>query len=152
MQEKIKVKVYVELIFYPTENQNKLFNIIQNIIDVKEENIKIKKNGKFPKIYAVAEGKNGIEKLYEGFRKQKTVQSARSQLFNRINGNSVEFMIHKQAAFMKKFHFCHSEDESPMGPVWIRIESNNIEKLLNYLVPETKQGKVLEMKTPLFLI
>jgi len=150
MQEKLKVKVIVKLIFYPSENQDKLIRVIKNVIDVNDENIFIKQESRFPIIFGIAEGKKSIMKLYEGFRKQKTVQTARDQLLKRIKENYVEFMLHKQAAFVNKFHFCHSENESPMGPIWIRIESNNIRKLLDYLFPQTKDGKVLEIKEPEF--
>ena len=46
---------------------------------------------------------------------------------------------------MKKFHFCHSPEESPMGPVWIKIESDDITRVLEYLVPHTIKGKPQEV-------
>ena len=46
---------------------------------------------------------------------------------------------------MKKFHFCHSVEESPMGPVWIKIESDDILRLLDYLVPHTIKGQPQEV-------
>jgi predicted RNA binding protein with dsRBD fold (UPF0201 family) len=54
-------------------------------------------------------------------------------------------MLHKQALYVKRFHFAINEEESPMGPVWVNIESDQLERLLDYLVPQTDKGHVLEV-------
>jgi predicted RNA binding protein with dsRBD fold (UPF0201 family) len=83
--------------------------------------------------------------MYEGLRKQRIVESARKFLMSKARNQQVSFMLNKQALFMKKFHFCHSPNESPMGPVWITIETPNILRLLEYLVPHTIKGKPQEV-------
>ena len=73
------------------------------------------------------------------------MESARNHLMKKARDEQVSFMLHKQALFMKKFHFCHSVEESPMGPVWIKIESDDILRLLDYLVPHTIKGQPQEV-------
>ena len=139
------IRTYAELIFHPTEVSEKLYSVLQNLFDIDETGIKSFKKGEEDYLSAEMDGVEGIQKLFNALRKQRIVQSARKILFGRMDTNSVSFLLNKQALLMDKFHFCHSPDESPMGPVFVRIESDNIERLLEYLVPETQKGKPMEV-------
>ncbi len=139
------IRTYAELIFYPTEVSEKLHSILQNLFDIDEAEIKSFKKNEEDYLSAEMEGIKGIQKLFNGLRKQRIVQSARKILFGRMDTDFVSFLLNKQALLMEKFHFCHSPDESPMGPVWVQIYSDNIERLLEYLVPETSKGFPIEV-------
>ena len=139
------IRTYAELIFHPTEVSEKLHSVLTNLFDIDEGRIKsFKKDGE-DYLSAEMDGVKGILKLFNGLRQQRIVQSARKILFGRMDTDSVSFLLNKQALLMGKYHFCHSPDESPMGPVWVEIYSDNIERLLEYLVPETQKGVTLEV-------
>ena len=139
------IRTYAELIFHPTEVSEKLYTVLQNLFDIDETGIKnFKKDGE-DYLSAEMHGVEGLYKLFNGLRKQRIVQSARKILFGRMDTDSVSFLLNKQALLMGKYHFCHNPDESPMGPVWVQIYSDNIERLLEYLVPETQKGVTLEV-------
>ena len=139
------IRTYAELIFHPTEVSEKLHSVLHNLFDIDEAGIKsFEKNGE-DYLSAEMDGVEGLYKLFNGLRKQRIVQSARKILFGRMDTDSVSFLLNKQALLMGKYHFCHSPDESPMGPVWVEIKSDNIEKLLEYLVPETRKGIPMEV-------
>ena len=139
------IRTFAELIFHPTEISEKLHTILQNLFDIGEEEIKSFKRDGEDYLSAKMDGIEGIHKLFNGLRKQRIVQSARNILFGRMDLDNVSFLLNKQALKMGKFHFCNSPGESPMGPVWVHIESDNIEKLLEYLVPETQKGIPMEV-------
>ena len=120
--------------------------VINNFSQIKPENLKVEEISNDVFLYsATANGIESLSSMHEGLRKQRTVESARKHLMRKAQDEHVSFMLHKQALFMKKFHFCHSVKESPMGPVWIKIESDNILRLLEYLVPHTIKGKPQEV-------
>lgn len=139
------IRTYAELIFYPTEVSEKLHTVLQNLFDIDEDGIKTFKKDGEDYLGAKIDGIKGLQKLFNGLRKQRIVQTARKILIGRMDIDSVSFLLNKQALLMGKYHFCGSPDESPMGPVWVHIESDNIERLLEYLVPETSKGKPLEV-------
>jgi predicted RNA binding protein with dsRBD fold (UPF0201 family) len=139
----IKISAYLK--FYPTEERTKLNRVLQNLMNIPEESILEEDKQEYKILRASIEGLQGLKNLYDGFRNQRTVQTARKILMDHINGTVVSFMLHKQALYVKRFHFAHSEDESPMGPVWVIIESDQLERLINYLVPQTEKGHVLEV-------
>ena len=133
------------MIFYPTEDYDALLRVFENILPVSEDDVKMEEFGPFKKLFAEKTGLTSISTMFERFRSQRIVETARGQLYSSIEGNTVSFMLHKQGLYMSKFHFCHDVGESPMGPVWVTIESDNIEDLVNYLTPHTKKGRVFEV-------
>lgn len=139
------IKTKTEMIFNVTEDKSKLIRAINNLFEITEDEIKIITKGDNQYLFAEIDGLKGIQKLYEGLRNQKIIQTARKILMGPMDSEGVSFLLNKQALYMNKFHFCETPSESPMGPVWIRIISDNIERLLEYLVPETRRGKVLEV-------
>lgn len=139
----IRISAYLK--FYPTEDKAKLIRVLQNLMNINEENVIEEDKKEYIILRGTIDGLIGLNNLYEGFRNQRTVQTARKILMEHIRGTAVSFMLHKQALYVKRFHFAHSEGESPMGPVWVTIESDQLERLINYLVPQTEKGHVLEV-------
>ena len=159
------IKISVKILFMPTEEYPKLVRVLQNVMDVKENEIQsttksftkfrtestsestAESTTKEENNYLVIEssGLASLRKFYEGIRTQKIVQAARRFLMKKMDATGVSFMLHKQGMFMGKFHFCDDPYDSPMGPVWVRIDSDNIQRLLEYLTPETKNGIPLEV-------
>lgn len=138
------IETYVEMVYYPTEDYDALVRVFENLFPITEESIETEDFGPFKKLSAKMTGLSGINQMYEKFRAQSIVETARGQFYSKIKGDSVSFMLHKQGLYMSKFHFCHDEGESPMGPVWVTIKSDNIERLIDYLTPHTEKGRVLE--------
>ncbi|MHA1728376.1 MAG: hypothetical protein ACTSWY_06555 [Promethearchaeota archaeon] len=138
------IKTHAELIFHPTEIPDKLKTVLENLVGQGKE-IKLVEKGDDQYYSVDVEGLGGVQNLYRGLREQLIVQSARKILTAKMDSDGVSFMLNKQALLMRKFHFCFKPDESPMGPVWVRIESDSIERLLDYLVPDTRDGTPLEV-------
>ncbi|MBD3350099.1 MAG: hypothetical protein GF364_01275 [Candidatus Lokiarchaeota archaeon] len=139
------IKTYIKLIFYPTENYDKLVQVINNIVDISRDAIEVDEKKYYKVLRVEIEGNESLRMIYDGLRKQQIVESARHFLLNKIKDDKVEFLLNKQALFMGKYHFCDRPNESSMGPVWVEIESNNIESVIEYLTPPTKDGKILEV-------
>ena len=95
----------------------------------------------------VATGVEALQDLFQKVRQQRIVQTIRNQLLSimDLNNNSVEFMINKQALTRGKISYCRTARESPLGPVYVKICGRDIEKIVDYLFPQTKNGKVLDV-------
>ncbi|MBN2157397.1 MAG: hypothetical protein JW776_15230 [Candidatus Lokiarchaeota archaeon] len=140
----ITVEIKVEL--NPTEEVHKILELINNFTQINEEQITIEQISEGYFLYsAKIEGRKTLDSMFNGLRSQRTVESARKYLMGKRKEHSVSFMLNKQALLMNKYHFCHSPEESPMGPVWIKISSDDITRVLNYLVPHTIKGQPQEV-------
>ena len=127
---------------YPTEKQEK---IIQALGTVLAGEIKTKNYGKEVYLYKESKKYKDLERFYELVRHQRILDVARKTLRKGIVGNSTIFFINKQVAFVGKVNFCDEEGESPLGPIRIEIEYKDIEQLIDWLTPYTKNGAEVKL-------
>jgi len=140
------IKISIKIEVNPTEDPEKIVGTLNNFTNIKQEDIVIDKISEGYFLYSVtANGRSALQSMFDRLRSQQIVESARKHLINKSREDSVSFMLNKQALYVNRFHFCHSPDESPMGPVWVKIESDNIIRLLEYLVPHTIKGHPQEV-------
>ena len=80
----------------------------------------------------------GNKELLNNFKKtlekREIISVARLIMDNNIKDNVLTFYISKQTAFVNEINF--SEGNSPLGDIQIKIESSNLEEVLNWLAPE----------------
>ena len=136
------VKISVMTKQNPTEDANKIQQALDTILPGE---MKSKKFGK--EIYLLKESKKhqDLDLLYELFRQQRILDVARKTLRNGIVGKSTIFFVNKQVAFAGKINFCDEEGESPLGPIRIEIEYKNIDHLIDWLTPYTKNGAEVKL-------
>ena len=141
------IKLEVSTVIKPSEDPEKVKSALRKIYDFKEFKEEGPDDEGTINISAEAYGIDALRYFFEQVRKQRIVQAIRNQMLSimDINNNEVEFMINKQALTRGIFSFCSGSEESPLGPVYIRISAKDIEYVLNYLFPETEDGKVLEV-------
>jgi len=79
-----------------------------------------------------------LDRLHELLRQQAIRDSARSVMLRSRRGNVVRFMLNRQVAFVGKVSF--TGGESPLGPIVVTLEVPDIERLVDYLAPHTREG------------
>ena len=143
MNEDSSIEIRVETLLNNTESLEKVQKAIKTLFFDAE--CKIEEGGIKRKVYAELRGKNALSILYNSFRTQKILDAARRMMYKGLIGDSFIIYFNKQAAFVGKIHFSLVDEETRMlGPIKVIIKSNNIEKLINYLAPETNKGKIIE--------
>jgi predicted RNA binding protein with dsRBD fold (UPF0201 family) len=83
-----------------------------------------------------------LDRLHQLLRLQAILDSARKVMRAGKRDNLVRFMLNKQVATVSKVSF--TGDESPLGPIVVAIEALDIERLIDYLAPRTRDGKPVE--------
>ena len=53
-----------------------------------------------------------------------------------LTNTSTWFYLNKQAAFANNVALCDEADESPLGPIKLILESNQIEQIMDWLTIE----------------
>ena len=80
-----------------------------------------------------------LARLHQLLRLQAILDSARKTMLRGRRDNVVRFMLNKQAAFVSRVSF--TDGESPLGPIVVTLEAPDIERLIDYLAPRTREGK-----------
>lgn len=80
-----------------------------------------------------------LDRLHQLLRQQAIRDSARSVMLRSRRDNIARFMLNRQVAFVGKVSF--TGGESPLGPIVVTLEAPDIERLIDYLAPRTREGK-----------
>ncbi len=121
-----KISAYCPI--YPSEDPKKVQQSLSNIFEDAE--IKLGKNS----IKTTSENLEVLEKIFEVIHSHKTQRIYRKHLNNNLVDDSTWFYLNKQAAFVNTIALCGEADESPLGPIKVILESDNIESVIEWLI------------------
>lgn len=126
------VEIKIETDIHPTESEEKVVNAIKNLFPDAE--IKIE-DGKL-----VGKAKN-LERFRELLRRQRILDTARSEILKSRSGNEVTVYLNKQTATVSRINFCDAD--AVLSPLRVTFRLNNIsfQRFLDYVAPETKDGR-----------
>lgn len=130
------MKLRVEAEVRPTEAREKVEAAIKRIFPTLE----LQQVGN--SVVGESADVGSLSRLHQLLRQQAILDSARSVMFARRRGGSTQLMLNKQAAFAGKVSF--TDGESPLGPIVVALEAEDIERLIDYLAPRTREGKPIK--------
>lgn len=111
----------------PSEDPKKLEQALGNILD----------NAEFHSydgsLMAISNEIESLSKIHESIQNHNTQKTYWRLLNNNLDGNSAWFYLNKQAAFVNNVAICEHDDESPLGPIKITIQSKSIERIIEWL-------------------
>ena len=113
----------------PSEDINKIRTAVSNVlIDMNE---KIVGNS----LIANSNNYESLSKIYEIIRAKNIKKVYRRKLRQNIVDDSTWFYLNKQAAFANVIALCDEDNQSPLGPIKIVLQSKNIRDVIDWLVP-----------------
>ena len=127
------MKLRVEAEVKPTEAREKVEAAVKKIFPTLE--LSLAENLLFGESSRAEE----LDRLHQLLRQQAIRDSARGTMLRGRRGNIVRFMLNKQAAFVGKVSF--TDGESPLGPIVVTLEAPEVERLIDYLAPRTREGR-----------
>ncbi|ASJ00764.1 RNA-binding domain-containing protein [Thermococcus gorgonarius] len=134
--EEVEVEAYV----YPTEDIEKVKRAMLNLIpDLEFE--AFDKGDDYIILTGKTKSKKALNRLYELFRGQAILDTARSFLEEGYFGEEIIIKVNKQAAYAGVVNF---NEESPLGPITIIIRTKDPKRLMKWLAPRTKDGVPIE--------
>ena len=74
-----------------------------------------------------------LSNISESINTKNTKNILQRILKQNTDGHSTWFYLNKQAAFVNMVVLCNESDESPLGPIKVVIEANNIENIIQSL-------------------
>ena len=122
-----KIEAYAAV--NPSEDPEKVQQAISNILQ--DMNFKYE-NGS---IKGISNDLQSLTKIYETIKSRKSRTYRRQMRYN-LEGDTTWFYLNKQAAFVNVIALCEEAEESPLGPIKILLHSKNIDKVMEWLVPD----------------
>lgn len=87
-------------------------------------------------IKAISKDLQSLAKIYDTIRARRVTKAYRRQMRFNTHGDTTWFYLNKQAAYVDVIALCEQADESPLGPIKILLHSTEIQKVIDWLVPE----------------
>lgn len=71
--------------------------------------------------------------IRDQFRDRHVRAAARRQMLLKMHGQSTSLMLNRQAATVGVIAVCGTPEESPLGPIYLTIESATLETVIDWL-------------------
>ena len=120
----------------PSEDLQKIETIILNIFP----DIEINKNNM--QITGVSKKIESLSRIFEIIHNRRIIDAYRRTLNQNLSGNSTWFYLNRQAAYVDVIALCNEEDESPLGPIEIILDSKQIEQVIDWLTSFTDNPRL----------
>ena len=126
--------VTIEAEINPTESEDRVKKAIENMFGNVQTRIEPLQRG--AKISAENKGSEALTRLYNLLRRERVRAAARKVFLEGMDGRTISFCLNKQVAFAGHISFSREEAESPLGPIKVRIKSENPRRLIDWLTSE----------------
>jgi uncharacterized protein len=126
-----QIDLKVEAIVNPSEDAQKVIDAIANIFTRCSPELSFRS-----RVVGRAVGSDSFSILYEQVRSRSAMGVLRRMLLDNRAGDSTWFLLNKQAATSGIAAFIEDQQESPLGPIRVTISCEELDKLIDWLVPE----------------
>jgi hypothetical protein len=128
-----RLKLRIEARVNPSEDPEKVKRAIGNVFGREAVSNTEVEGGK---AVCVLDSYTGLAKVYEQARHKRTLAVLRRLLTRNREEGTTWFYLNKQAAFVGKVVLCEEAQESPLGPITVSIETDDLDGLIEWLAPK----------------
>ena len=126
-----QIDLKVEATVNPSERTEKVIDAIANLFAKCSPELSFRS-----RIIGRAVGSDSLAILYEQVRSRSAMGVLRRMLLDNRVGDSTWFLLNKQAATAGIAAVIEEEQESPLGPIRVTISCEDLDALIDWLVPE----------------
>ena len=127
MTESGSCKVQVSCQINPSEDPSKVKTAVLNIFP----DLEISINDEL--LLGKSNDMGTLSKISESIHTKKSKNIYQRILKKNSSENSTWFYLNKQAAFVSTIALCNESDESPLGPIKVVLEGDDIENIIQSL-------------------
>ena len=128
-QPDFRVRVTAEASVAPSEDPSKVKAAVSNVLG--ECQVSISEDPR--KIVMTSSESASLVKLHDQLRDRHVRAAARRLLITRREGDRVTVMFNRQAAHAGVLVLCGSEGESPLGPIYLSVDSESLDEVIEWL-------------------
>jgi uncharacterized protein len=129
------VEIKVEAVVNPSEDAGKIIDAITKIISRCSPEFRYGS-----RVIGRATGYEALSNLYEQIRSRSAMGVLRRMLVDNRAGQSTWFLLNKQAATAGIAVVIEDDQESPLGPIRVTIDCEELDQLVDWLVPEYERS------------
>ena len=126
-----EIEIKVEASVNPSEDPQKVIGAIENVIDRCYPEFRYGSRA-----VGRARGTEPLSLVYEQVRSRSAMGVLRRMLVDNRSGDTTWFYLNKQAAAAGIAAVIEDEQESPLGPIKVTIDCEELDSIVNWLVPE----------------
>ncbi len=127
-----KFMIRIECTVNPSEDKEKVIKAIKNVISM-DGSITTKDYDDYSILSVRLDGIERLRVIREQIHSRQVMNTFRRIMNENSDGRSTWLYLNKQAAYAGVVSVCESEDESPLGPIKITIEADDIDSLIEWL-------------------
>ena len=125
------IELKVEAAVNPSEHPQKVIDAIASVIVGCSPELSYRN-----RVIGRANGSHPLAIVYEQVRSRAAMGVLRRILLDNRKGDSTWFLLNKQAATAGIAAVVEDERESPLGPIRVTMSSEELDPLIDWLVPE----------------
>lgn len=125
------IEVKVEAPVNPSEDPQKVIAAIEGVIDRCSPEFRYGS-----RVIGRASGSEALETIYEQVRSRSAMGVLRRMLLDNRAGTGTWFLLNKQAAAAGIAVVIDDEQESPLGPIRVSINCEELDALTDWLAPQ----------------
>jgi len=122
-------RVALEATVSPSEDPRKVLDAVLTILGEAEHSVK--ETRRLVRVESAAP--NALDRVHDQLRDRQVRGAARRRFLAGRSGDSTTVMVNRQAAAAGVVALCDSEEESPLGPIYLSIESKGLDDLIHWL-------------------
>jgi len=128
-----KARIVLSATLSPSEDPEKVGEALRNVIG-KGSPCDLSLGSKAE---LVSDDPAAFVNLRDQLRDRHIRSAARRQMLLNMRGGSTSVMLNRQAAAAGVIAFCGSPEESPLGPIFLRIDSKDTDAVVDWLTAYT---------------
>ncbi len=128
-------EIEVQAQIQPTETMEKVRHAIENIFGTTLEQ---EVAGDGTRLKYRAKDRETLVRLRTILQRERIRNAARKVLLAGLRGNTITFFLNKQVAYAGHVSFCEESAESPLGPIRVRIKTENPLMLVDWIAPRSR--------------
>jgi predicted RNA binding protein with dsRBD fold (UPF0201 family) len=123
------VRVTLDATLAPSEDPDKVLKAMRMIIG--EDALLANQSRRMVRL--VSEETHSLSTIRNQLRDRHIRAAARKLLLRELKGNSTSLFLNKQAATAGVVALCSSPDQSPLGPIYVTIDSRQVAAVIDWL-------------------
>lgn len=128
----------------PTEDKDKVVKAVTNLFSL--DKVEVVEDYPYDRLVGESSKIESLVKLHRILRQERILDTFRSVLLSNKVGNTTEFRLNKQSAYVGRVTLVTLDSESPLGPITVRIVSDKIDEVIDWLAPKTVSGHPIQEK------